>query len=144
MSPTNEQIIEEAARRWMAETGPRRESVIDYVIDTVRENWTPPPAVDPDLLAFREWLMKREPDMRRQSYAYDADFWDNCLSAQAFLAGARMAAEREQERAKALEARLSDLVERVTDNSKKYVFTGINTHEMISARAARAKHRGEA
>ncbi|MCA3750573.1 MAG: hypothetical protein INF04_04080 [Phenylobacterium sp.] len=59
-----------------------------------REGWTPPPAVDPDILAFREWFMKREPDMRRQSYAYDADFWDNCLPAQAYLAGARMAREK--------------------------------------------------
>jgi 2-methylcitrate dehydratase PrpD len=68
-----------------------------------REGWTPPePVVDPDILAFREWLMKREPDMRRQSYAYDADFWDNCLSAQAYLAGARMAREQERERAKGL------------------------------------------
>lgn len=78
-----------------------------------REGWTPPPAVDPDILAFREWFMKREPDMRRQSYAYDADFWDNCLPAQAYLAGARMAREQEQERAKVLEDNLALLSEKV-------------------------------
>ncbi|MFN8992589.1 MAG: hypothetical protein ACK5X3_02805, partial [Pseudomonadota bacterium] len=84
-----------------------------FIIEVVRENWTPPePPVDPDLLAFREWLMKREPDMRRQSYAYDADFWDNCLSAQAYLAGARMAREQERERA-------GPLVEFVEDHSRR-------------------------
>ena len=79
-----------------------------------RENWTPPepevdPDVDPDVLAFREWIMEREPDMREQPYGYDADFWDNCLSARAFLAGARMAREQERERAKVLVECLDNL-----------------------------------
>jgi hypothetical protein len=55
-----------------------------------RENWTPPepePA-DPDVLAFREWESAQWP-------AY------TCTQA-AYLAGARMAREREQERAKGL------------------------------------------
>ena len=70
-----------------------------------REGWTPPEPVpvDPDVLAFREWIMEQEPEMRERSYEYDADFWDNCLSAKAYLAGARMACEQERERAKVLE-----------------------------------------
>ena len=54
-----------------------------------RENWTPPePVVDPDVLAFREWESAQWP-------AYTG-------TQAAFLAGARMAREREQERAKVL------------------------------------------
>lgn len=75
--------------------------IVTLAARLAREGWTPPelePVVDPDILAFREWLMEREPDMREPSYEYDADFWDNCMFAQAFLAGARMATERERER----------------------------------------------
>jgi len=70
-----------------------------------RENWTPPePVVDPDVLAFREWgAADSEADgwtggatLHRQGH------FDLSETAQAYLAGARMAAEREQERAKVL------------------------------------------
>lgn len=82
--PTNEQIIREAKRRWEAAPIERRWSVKDYIIEVVRENWTPPEPVDPDLMAFREWCRIREGA---------GDPW------MAFLAGARMAREQERERA---------------------------------------------
>jgi hypothetical protein len=70
-----------------------------------REGWTPPePVVDPDILAFREWgAADSEADgwtggatLHRQGH------FDLSEGAQAYLAGARMAREREQERAKVL------------------------------------------
>ena len=68
-----------------------------------RENWTPPEPVDPDLLAFREWAAKDWAEL----YPAEVDDVqrgkrDGCNIAKAYLAGARMAAERERERAKVL------------------------------------------
>ena len=67
-----------------------------------RENWTPPePVVDPDVLAFREWMVATSgnPEYREE---VRAGKWDRSVSALGFLAGARMAREQEQERAKVL------------------------------------------
>ena len=63
-----------------------------------RENWTPP---EPDLLAYREWMSTAAgtPGYREEVLAGK---WDRRASALAYLAGARMAREREQERAKVL------------------------------------------
>jgi hypothetical protein len=57
-----------------------------------REGWTPP--VDPDAAAFREWWESKASTHRPRD---------------AYLAGARMAREREQERAKALEGLLREI-----------------------------------
>ena len=141
MSPTNEQIITEAERRWDAEQGTPRQSVIGHAIEIVRENWTPPePEADPDVLAFREWFRGQAPNTE----SILTGEWDQTFNAVAYLAGARMAREQEQERAKWLEDRFSDLVERVTLDGKRDCVTGVNAGEMISARVALAKYRGEA
>jgi hypothetical protein len=101
MTPTNDQIFREAVRRREAVPIEQRLPVQDYVIEVVRENWTPPEPVDPDILAFREWgAADSEADgwtggatLHRQGH------FDLSEGAQAYLAGARMAREREQERA---------------------------------------------
>lgn len=65
-----------------------------------REGWTPPePVVDPDVLAWREWMASRIPSDAGKYLSGRHDF---SPTATAFLAGARMAREREQERAKPL------------------------------------------
>jgi hypothetical protein len=66
-----------------------------------REGWTPPEPVDPDVLAYREWEVGKHGtrDFREEVLAGK---WDRSASAIGFLAGARMAREQEQERAKAL------------------------------------------
>ena len=66
-----------------------------------RENWTPPEPVDPDVLAYREWAASYEPgeSMRARTLAGQCD---DAASYYAYLAGARMAREQEQERAKGL------------------------------------------
>ena len=82
-----------------------------------RENWTPPePVVDPDELAFREWAARRWPGATLSAAVADA-----------YYAGARMAREREQERAKVLEAFVKS----------RAVLT-------LAAAEALAKYRGEA
>ena len=143
MTATNEQIIEEAHRRQNADVG-KQELLSHYIIEVTRENWTPPePVVDPDLLAFREWETISGCDDRHRKSVL-AGNWDHSIRAKAYLAGARMAREREQERAKGLVDRLSDLVERVTHDGKRDYVTGVNAGEMISARVVLAKYRGEA
>ena len=88
MIATKEQIVAEAERRREADLGEGGWSVVDYVIEVTREGWTPPEPVDPDLLAFREWLK--------------GPFRVLPAMTDAYLAGARMAREQEQERAKFL------------------------------------------
>ena len=61
-----------------------------------RENWTPPPAVDPYILAFREWASNKSPNGARM---YRSGVHDTGYVAQCFLAGARTATRRELERA---------------------------------------------
>ena len=103
-----------------------------------RERWTPPePVVDPDVLAWREWMANRVPIVAHWylSGSYDAE-----PSATAYLAGARMAREQERERAKPLVERFSALVERVYDDARRRKRTGVNASEMISARVALAKY----
>jgi hypothetical protein len=106
MTPTNDQIIREAQRRWEAapwEAAPtvRRYSLPDFVIEVVRENWTPPEPVDPDVLAYREWMITTLETPEYREYVL-AGKRDRSLSALSYLAGARMATERERERAKEL------------------------------------------
>lgn len=102
MIPTNEQIIAEAKRRWadLMMTSRSSKSVYDFIIEVMRENWTPPEPVDPDILAFREWFADRNsPDDRAHILA---GYWDSNFTAAYFLAGARAAREQERERAKVL------------------------------------------
>ena len=99
-----------------------------------REGWTPPePVVDPDLLAFREWLSGFYP-------ASKANILQGCrdltADAEAYLAGARMAAEREQERAKVLVELVEDLTTLGSDDSISPI-PGVASFTL-------AKYRGEA
>jgi hypothetical protein len=64
-----------------------------------REGWTPPEPVDPDVLAFRAWACALYPYVEND---IRAGGFDDEILAQAYLAGARMAREQEQERAKVL------------------------------------------
>jgi hypothetical protein len=97
MTPTNEQIIAEAKRR--ADFRKWTGAPIEYfIIEVVRENWTPPePPVDPDVLEFRAWGERRFG--ADTALAYRLGDCDDIDLAEAYLAGARMAREREQERA---------------------------------------------
>jgi hypothetical protein len=71
-----------------------------------REGWTPPPTVDPDVLAFREWGSKVENAAYRETVL--AGEWDHCFAAKGFVAGARMARERAQVVSDALVEALDD------------------------------------
>ena len=59
-----------------------------------REGWTPPEPVDPDVLAFREWMdtnpLKPRPATEQNRY--------DSLLCEVFVQGARMAREQAQER----------------------------------------------
>ena len=63
-----------------------------------REGWTPPEPVDPDVLAYREWMdtnpLKPRPATEQNRY--------DSLLCEVFVQGARMAREQAQERAKVL------------------------------------------
>jgi len=95
MTATYEQIEDEAHRRF-DENQCSTHTLAHYIIDVTREGWKPPEPVDPDLFAFRKW----------QSVAKAHEVYEPFA---AYLAGARMAREQEQERAKALEEVLTGL-----------------------------------
>ena len=65
-----------------------------------REGWTPPPVYS-DVLAFREWMAGSLIDRTNREKVLAGE-WDRGGGAKAFVAGARMAREREQERARVL------------------------------------------
>jgi hypothetical protein len=79
MTATNEQIEDEAHRRF--DENPCT-PLAHYIIEVTREGWTPPEPVDPDVLAFREWIYQNNRANHEDAY----------------LAGARMARAQEQER----------------------------------------------
>ncbi len=96
-----------------------------------REGWTPPPPVDPDVLAYREWeLSKLENAAYREAVL--AGRWDRSVTAIGFIAGHRMAREQEQERAKLL-------VKYVAAHAK-----GVNITMMPAAEALAAYRAGRA
>jgi hypothetical protein len=98
--PTYDQVMAEARRRRQAAgygVGPNTGSrPLEYfIIETVREGWTPPEPVDPDVLAFEVWFkgaLSARPEFKEP-----------------YLAGARMAREQEQERAFVLDEALDKL-----------------------------------
>lgn len=137
--PTWQEITAEAIRRKAQGLKDGRGDIEleALIVEITREGWKPPPAVDPDLLAFREWLAN-DPE---------ADAWtggallcrlgrhDSSEEARAFLAGARMAREKERERAKVL----VEFIGRVRPG----VFNNLD-HANHEARKVLAKYRGEA
>lgn len=100
MTATNDQIVAEANRRAL-ERGWDAPPVEHCIVEVVREGWTPPEPVDPDVLAYREWAKSKNENATYRE-AVLAGRWDHCPAAIGFLAGARMAREQEQERAKVL------------------------------------------
>ena len=108
MTATYEQIITEANRR-AAEPGWGARPVEHLIIEVVREGWVPPEPVDPAVLAYREWKKKKWPSAAE---FIDGGVWDENPDALGFLAGARMAREQEQERAKVLVEPVEAIVNR--------------------------------
>ena len=72
-----------------------------------REGWTPPEPVDPDVLAYREWM---DTNPLKPRPATEQNRYDNLLC-EVFVQGARMAREQEQERAKVLVEYVTKLVD---------------------------------
>ena len=89
----------EAYRLWeSAESRVGEENRATIAARLAREGWTPPEPVDPDVLACREWMINRSGTPGYQEEVL-AGKWDRGANALGFLAGARMATERERERA---------------------------------------------
>ena len=92
-------IAQEAYRRRSEQTHPGHPidaPTVMMAIEIALSDWTPPePVVDPDVLAFREWLTTSPLTPRPSG---DPNRYDDVLF-ETYLAGARMAREREQERA---------------------------------------------
>ena len=108
-------IAQEAYRRRLEQTHPGHDidaPTVILAIEIALSGWTPPEPepVDPDVLAFREWFAQRAGSAPKSGIL--AGHWDSTSDADAFLAGARMAREQEQERAK-------ELVEYVWDDAKR-------------------------
>lgn len=100
-----------------------------------REGRKPPaPVVDPDVLAWRERAARRSEANGSTDWAssYRQGRLDLTDKAQAYLAGARMATERERERAKVLEAYVK------LDEHGPHLWTRERARKVL------AKYRGEA
>lgn len=92
--PTNEQIIAEAReRRHLAGYGPGANlgspPLEHYIIEVVREGWKPPEPVDPDFVAFKEWVRGEYPDAHHVDW--DVVAWERSIFSKAFFAGVRYA-----------------------------------------------------
>jgi hypothetical protein len=105
---TNEELDEarakEAWRLWNDEDGVTDEGHAVIAARLAREGWTPPEPVDPDVLAFEQWFkgaLVARPEFKEP-----------------YLAGACMAREQEQERAKVLVDAL-DYISRYSRNYAK-------------------------
>jgi hypothetical protein len=89
---TNEELDEarakEAWRIYYAGGDSQGPAMAQTAARLAREGWTPPEPVDPDVLALKEWV--KGPFLLLPTLK------------EAYLAGARMAREQEQERAKVL------------------------------------------
>ena len=92
-------IAQETYRRRLEQTHPGHPidaPTVMMAIEIALSDWTPPkPVVDPDVLAFREWLTTSPLTPRPSG---DPNRYDDILC-ETYCAGARMAREREQERA---------------------------------------------
>jgi hypothetical protein len=91
MTATKEQIVAEAERRWENELGEREWSAVDYIIDVIREGWTPPEPIDPDVELART--------IARNKHSKLADVRAVEATATAVLAGIKAGRDQERERA---------------------------------------------
>jgi hypothetical protein len=89
---------DEAWRLWQIQGADHPQPAV-IAARLAREGWKPPKPVDPDVLAYREWKKKKWPSAAE---FIDGGVWDENPDALGFLAGARMAREQEQERARVL------------------------------------------
>jgi len=93
----DEARAKEAYREW-CEDGCQGDDTIDVAAIAARlarEGWKPPEPVDPDLLAFREWVNRHGLyDHNVVEADTNAGKYDSRCEAQAFLAGARMGREQ--------------------------------------------------
>jgi hypothetical protein len=111
MTPTNEQIVEEAERRARAaraKRSPPNWSVTDYVIEVVREGWKPP--LDPDLIAVQKALRETHPESVA-AWGNQTSLWTAAYAAEAILAAYKAGREAEAERARVLVETLEALNE---------------------------------
>ena len=123
MNATKEQIIAEAKRRWGETPSADMATIEDFIIDVVRENWTPPKPVDPD------WELAKT--IARGRHSELADVSALAATAASVLAGLKVAREQEQERAKGL-------VRYVENDARR--LSGVTGHV---ARVTLAEYRGE-
>ena len=107
--PTWQQITAEAIRRKAQALKDGRGDIEleALIVEITREGWKPPPAVDPDLLAFREWAATNPNHPFREEVL--AGKWDRSEAAHCFVAGARWAREQMPS--------LTDAVEWIAENN---------------------------
>ena len=99
--PTWQEITAEAIRRkaQALEDGRGDIELEALIVEITREGWKPPLS-ETLFMAFREWAATNPNHPFREEVL--AGKWDRSEAARGFVAGARMATERERERAKAL------------------------------------------
>ena len=102
----DEARAKEAKRRWGSKNWSPGDvsAVANIAARLARENWTPPepePEVDPDVLAFREWLATSpwHPGSDRDEADLHPAYRPDGMLCQTYRAGARMAREQEREQA---------------------------------------------
>ena len=100
-------IAQEAYRRRLEQTHPGHDidaPTVILAIEIALSGWTPPepePEVDPDVLAFREWLATSpwHPGSDRDEADLHPAYRPDGMLCQTYRAGARMAREQEREQA---------------------------------------------
>ena len=97
---------DEAWRLWQIQGADHPQPAV-IAARLAREGYKPPPPVDPDVLAFREWM---DTNPLKPRPATEQNRYDNLLC-EVFVQGARMAREQEQERAKVLVEYVTRLVD---------------------------------
>lgn len=109
--PTWQEITAEAIRRKAQALKDGRGDIEleALIVEITREGWKPPPAVDPDLLAFREWAAICGGVNPWWLEEVLAGKWDRSDPARGFLAGARWAREQMPS--------LTDAVEWIAENN---------------------------
>ena len=108
MIPTNEQIVAEAEQRRLnaGSISAHAFSLTHYIIEVVREGWTPP--IDPDLLAVWGVLKVAHPELEK-GWGDKTALWVGEYAEQAVLTAYKAGREAEAERAKVLLAALDDI-----------------------------------
>jgi len=96
-----------------------------------REGWTPPEPVDPDVLAYREWM---DTNPLKPRPATEQNRYDNLLC-EVFVQGARMAREQERKRRSGLVATMEALKHSAHRSTRIYADVALKLYN-----AGRADH----